>query len=219
MKPIRKIANHTFNDGILTYGEMKEAYDRNNNALDTKPFISIGRLHFSYETIREQDKYKYDTDKFKVSLKIKVMNDRKLRSNHIVNINNIKYSIAHIDYDNKNNNNFLYLTEFKDTLDKHIDIYIKEQIDPFIAPKEIFYRKIWASITTSFVKSNKSAKKETFLRNYTVIMKSDPKILEMEKNGSLQSVIMCFKNTRLMIDQMEVKNLENGLYELTLKEI
>ena len=64
----RKI--NQYNDGVLKFGRYVEKYDNNEILLDEKEFIQEGKLFFSYKTIREQDRLKFDDTGYKIELKI-----------------------------------------------------------------------------------------------------------------------------------------------------
>lgn len=124
---MKKIKFNNFNDGIVEFGEYKESYDIEGNALDEKEFIVSGKLFYSNEYIREQDKLKFDNTGLKVSIKLKVPYMRLIKTSDVIKLNNEFYSIVKLDISNDKTSIYLYLSELVDVLDKHISIFIKER--------------------------------------------------------------------------------------------
>ena len=86
----RKI--NQYNDGVLKFGRYVEKYDNNEILLDEKEFIQEGKLFFSYKTIREQDRLKFDDTGYKIELKINTPYMNKIKSDHIVLIDDITFN-------------------------------------------------------------------------------------------------------------------------------
>ncbi|MBH7858749.1 head-tail adaptor protein, partial [Clostridioides difficile] len=141
---MKKIKFNNFNDGIVEFGEYKESYDIEGNALDEKEFIVSGKLFYSNEYIREQDKLKFDDTGLKVSIKLKVPYMRLIKTSDVIKLNNEFYSIVKLDISNDKTSVYLYLTELVDVLDKHISIFIKERKNVLEDVTIKFYKKIWA---------------------------------------------------------------------------
>lgn len=137
----------SFNDGIIEFGDYIESYDENNNACEEKEFSVKGRLLFSYKTIREQDRLKYDDTGIKVAIKIKTYYISNLNSSNTIRLNNILYSIAHIEPDNFKEKMYIYLTELKNDMNKHISIYRKvSNKNPLTDDKWELFRTVWGDI-------------------------------------------------------------------------
>ncbi|HGL6931336.1 TPA: head-tail adaptor protein, partial [Clostridioides difficile] len=143
---MKKIKFNNFNDGIVEFGEYKESYDIEGNALDEKEFIVSGKLFYSNEYIREQDKLKFDDTGLKVSIKLKVPYMRLIKTSDVIKLNNEFYSIVKLDISNDKTSVYLYLTELVDVLDKHISIFIKERKNVLEDVTIKFYKKIWACV-------------------------------------------------------------------------
>ncbi|MCI2360408.1 head-tail adaptor protein, partial [Clostridioides difficile] len=124
---MKKIKFDNFNDGIIEFGEYKESYDIEGNALDEKKFIVNGKLFYSNEYIREQDRLKFDNTGLKVSIKLKVPYMKLIKTSDVIKLNNEFYSIVKLDISNDKTSIYLYLSELVDVLDKHISIFIKER--------------------------------------------------------------------------------------------
>ncbi|HBF4502405.1 TPA: head-tail adaptor protein, partial [Clostridioides difficile] len=124
---MKKIKFDNFNDGIIEFGEYKESYDIEGNALDEKEFIVNSKLFYSNEYIREQDRLKFDNTGLKVSIKLKVPYMKLIKTSDVIKLNNEFYSIVKLDISNDKTSIYLYLSELVDVLDKHISIFIKER--------------------------------------------------------------------------------------------
>lgn len=143
----RKKNFDSFNDGIIEFGDYIESYDENNNACKEKEFSVKGRLLFSYKTIREQDRLKYDDTGLKVAIKIKTYYLPNLKSSNTIRLNNTLYSIAHIDSDNSKEKMYIYLTELKNDMNKHISIYNKiDDNNPLTDDIWELFRTVWGDI-------------------------------------------------------------------------
>ena len=120
---MKKNKFESYNDGILHYGFYKEVFN-SENILIKKEFAFSGKLFFKTLSIREEDRYSFDTENSKLSLKLKVRKNNIIKINHIVKVNNELYTIKNIDSDS--NNLYIYLTNFEDELDRIIEFYKKE---------------------------------------------------------------------------------------------
>lgn len=85
---MKKIKFDNFNDGIIEFGEYKESYDIEGNALDEKEFIVNSKLFYSNEYIREQDRLKFDNTGLKVSIKLKVPYMKLIKTSDVIKLNN-----------------------------------------------------------------------------------------------------------------------------------
>ncbi|HGL6931327.1 TPA: head-tail adaptor protein, partial [Clostridioides difficile] len=143
---MKKIKFDNFNDGIIEFGEYKESYDIEGNALDEKKFIVNGKLFYSNEYIREQDRLKFDNTGLKVSIKLKVPYMKLIKTSDVIKLNNEFYSIVKLDISNDKTSIYLYLSELVDVLDKHISIFIKERKNVLEDVEMKFYKKVWACV-------------------------------------------------------------------------
>lgn len=143
---MKKLKFDVFNNGLLEFGDLVESVDENLNALDEKEFTVKGRLFFNYMSIRQEDKLKFDDTGFKLTLKIKTPYIDKLVSSHIIKINGQYYSILKIDPSLEQSCLYLYLSELNDILDKHIEIYVKQDVGVLEDKVWNFYRRVWANI-------------------------------------------------------------------------
>ena len=124
----RKI--NQYNDGVLKFGRYVEKYDNNEILLDEKEFIQEGKLFFSYKTIREQDRLKFDDTGYKIELKINTPYMNKIKSDHIVLIDDNVYSIKYIEPDFTKKNLYMFLSNYEDEMDTYISIYKANRISP-----------------------------------------------------------------------------------------
>lgn len=143
---MHKVKFNTYNDGVLFFGKYIESYDINGNATDEKEFIDKGKLFFSYQSIREEDKLKFQDTGKKISMKIKTPYMIAITSSDTVKLDNELYSILHIDKDSKRQSLFIYLTELENELDKHVEIlkeYRKSALDnKVIEPVKTVWGKV-----------------------------------------------------------------------------
>lgn len=170
----RKKNFDSFNDGIIEFGDYIESYDENNNACEEKELSIKGKLLFSYKTIREQDRLKYDDTGVKVSIKIKTYYLPNLKSSNTIRLNNILYSIAHIDPDNSKEKMYIYLTELKNDMNKHISIYTKiDNNNPLTDDRWEQFRTVWGDIeainTVKTLEDTNNGKVENKLKKKFII--------------------------------------------------
>lgn len=216
---MKKIPNYSYTDGVLTFGDLIGNYDSNNNALPTRDFNLVGKLCFKLETFREQDKTKFDSDNVTITLKISVKNNMILKSTHEILINEKYYSVVHIDLDNNGMKKYIYLTDLKDTLDKHITIYQKVQDTPFSKIDYKEQRVIWANVKkVSEIEENK-ADKFSFNLKYEVIVKNDDYFKNLEKNKLFKSVVIHIENKGFTINQIQYLEGVDERMKLYLEEV
>lgn len=154
---MKKIKFDTHNDGIFEFGDYIETYDQDGNALEEKEFIGENKLWFSYKSIREEDRLRYDTTKSKISMKIKTRYLKLLNPSHTIKLDNKYYSVLYIDPDNKKENMYIYLTDLLNDLDKHVSIYVKKANGALEDGTWIFVKKVWARVTSYSYKSEKES--------------------------------------------------------------
>lgn len=154
---MKKLKFDTYNDGFIEYGDYIENYGQDGNALEEREFITKGKLFFSYQSIREQDKLKYDNTGFKVSIKLKTRYINTLKSSDVIRLDNSLYSIAYVEPDNKKQNLYIYLTELVNELDKHISIYMKKKNGALEDDTWELYKTVWSKVYSLGYKSEKES--------------------------------------------------------------
>jgi SPP1 family predicted phage head-tail adaptor len=140
----RKI--NQYNDGVLKFGKYIEKYDGNEILLNEKEFIQEGKLFFSYKAIREQDRLKFDDTGYKVELKINTPYMNKIKSDHIVLLNNNLYSIRYIEPDYSKKNLYIFLSNYEDEMSTYISIYKENRISPIENPKLTLFNCAWCKV-------------------------------------------------------------------------
>lgn len=212
---MKKIKFNNFNDGIVEFGEYKESYDTEGNALDEKEFIVSGKLFFANEYIREQDKLKFDDTGLKVSIKLKVPYMRLIKTSDVIKLNNEFYSIVKLDISNDKTSIYLYLSELVDVLDKHISIFIKERKNVLDDATIKFYKKIWASVedlnSKELIENNsiKTSTNKKFKIRY--IKELDLNI----KQNAITNFVIKYKDKFYNITQILNLEEENKILEIT----
>lgn len=198
---MKKIKFQNYNDGLLLMGNYIDTYDYKGNAMEEKEFIKKGKLFFSLTSIREQDRYNYDTDKIKITLKLKVKYNPVLKSSYIIKIDNKLYKILHLDRDSKKENLYVYLSDYKDNMSKHIDILIREKAASTLEDdKFILFKKVWGNTESS------NEKERVFTIRYL-------NTLDIGTN-SLKSYRIGFNNKIYKINSIINKNADNLLLEI-----
>lgn len=147
----------TYNDGFIEYGDYIESYGQDGNALNEKEFIRKGKLFFSYQSIREQDKLKYDNTGLKVAIKLKTRYVNTLKSSDIIRFDNSLYSVAYVEPDNKKQNLYIFLTDLVNELDKHISIYVKKKNGALEDDTWELYKIVWSKVYSLGYKSEKES--------------------------------------------------------------
>lgn len=218
MNKIIKIPNKSYTDGWIQFGDYEVVEDEKGHEVD-KIFTPSGRISFSFETYREQDKYKFDTENVKIDMKISVPYHRSLNSKHKILIKGTLYSTKYLDVDKIKNTVYLYLTELKDILDKQIDIIHIVRASRFDTPKEELLKTVFANIQKVNISIKDLAEKTKFDNQYTIIIKQNSIIEEYEKNGLLHDILIGVDNVRFTITHINIKDSENSLYELIVKEV
>lgn len=146
---MKKIKFQNYQDGVFAFGNYIETYDDEGNAMKEKEFIPQGKFFFSLTSIREQDRYNYDTDNSKITMKLKVRYNTILKNNIVINLNNKLYNLKNIDVDNKKENLYLYLTDYKDNLCKHIDIMMLEKVNIMDDDKLLLFKRVWGAVEST----------------------------------------------------------------------
>lgn len=149
----RKI--NQYNDGVLKFGKYIEKYDGNEILLNEKEFIQEGKLFFSYKAIREQDRLKFDDTGYKVELKINTPYMNKIKSDHIVLLNNNLYSIRYIEPDYSKKNLYIFLSNYEDEMSTYISIYKENRISPIENPKLTLFNCAWCKVENLLDKSTR----------------------------------------------------------------
>ena len=143
------------NQSILKFGRYVEKYDNNEILLDEKEFIQEGKLFFSYKTIREQDRLKFDDTGYKIELKINTPYMNKIKSDHIVLIDDNVYSIKYIEPDFTKKNLYMFLSNYEDEMDTYISIYKANRISPIANPTLNIFKNAWCKVENILDKSTR----------------------------------------------------------------
>lgn len=143
---MQKVKFQTYNDGIFYYGDYIETYDNVGNAMDKKEFTQLGKFFFSITSIREQDRYNYDTEDSKITMKLKVRYNTILKNNMVILLDNKLYNLKYVDVDGKKENLYLYLTDYEDQLCKHIEIMTIEKASVMEDDKLVLLKRVWGAI-------------------------------------------------------------------------
>ena len=133
----------TYNDGLLYYGAYIESYDTD-GYIKGREFTMTGKLFFNMLSIREEDRYSFDSEESKISLKIKVRKNNFIKTYHIIKINNDLYNIKNTDPDK--NNIYLYLSNHVEELDRILEIYEIKETSTLEDSSEVLYEKVFANI-------------------------------------------------------------------------
>lgn len=197
---MKKIKFQNYQDGVFAFGNYIETYDDEGNAMNEKEFIPQGKFFFSLTSIREQDRYNYDTDNFKITMKLKVRYNTILKNNMVINLNNKLYNLKNIDVDNKKENLYLYLSDYKDNLCKHIDIMMLEKVNVMEDDRLLLFKRVWGAI------ENVSDSEGTFTIRY--IEKFDT------SSNKLNKYRIKYNNKIYKIKAIINKNADNKLLEI-----
>lgn len=216
---MNKVKFNTYNDGILSFGEYIESYDINGNATDKKEFTALGKLFFSYQVIREQDKLKFDDTGKKISIKIKVPYMTQINSSNIIKINNELYSIGYIDTDVYKHSIYIYLTELQNELNTHIELYKQIRKSALENKTLEFYKKVWAKVEdiqdNSIVRDMSQRVKH---RKKVTIRYLDDLDINIYKKVTVDYKVK-YKDIYYNIDQVINVEEENKLFEITIERI
>lgn len=143
---MKKNKFQNYSDGLFFYGDYIETYDSLGNAMDRKEFTQKGKFFFSITSIREQDRYNYDTENSKITMKLKVRYNTILKNNIVILLDNKLYNLKYVDVDGKKENLYLYLTDYKDQLCKHIEIMTIEKVGVMEDDKLVLLKRVWGAI-------------------------------------------------------------------------
>lgn len=217
---MKKVKFDTYNDGLFEYGDYIESYDNLGNACKEKEFIPNGKLFFSYEKIREQDKLKYDHTGLRVSIKLKTRYISNINTSNVIKLDGNLYSIAYIDPDNKRQNLYIYLTELINELDKHLFIYSKKVNGPMEDDTWELYKIVWSKIISSSYKSEKETVEANKLTPgiYKTATIRYLDILDLSINGSA-SIDFKVKYKDQFYNILQIVNVDelDEILELSLK--
>lgn len=149
----RKISQ--YNDGVLKFGKYSEKYNQDGNLLNEKEFIQEGKLFFSYKSIREQDRLKFDDTGYKIELKINTPYMNSIKSDHVVLIENNTYSIKYIEPDYNKRNLYIFLSNYEDEMDTYISIYTVNRVSPIANPTLNIFKNAWCKVENLLDKSTR----------------------------------------------------------------
>lgn len=144
-----------YNDGILRFGKYLEKYNQKGELLSEKEFTQDGRLFFSYKSIREQDRLKFDDTGYKIELKINTPYMNLIKSDHVVLIENNIYSIRYIEPDYNKKNLYIFLSNYEDEMDTYISIYKDIKTNPIKNNEMILFQNAWCKVENLSDKSTR----------------------------------------------------------------
>ncbi len=215
---MKNVKFNIYDSGILEFGRYIESYGLDGNAAKEKEFIQDGKLFFSYQSIREQDKLKIDDTGKKVSIKIKVPYMTKLSSSSTINLDNELYSIAYIDPCTKKQSMYIYLTDLDNELDKHIEIYRLSRKNELEDKLEELYRIVWAKVEEISDNSKSSYDAIRRINQYKKVTIRYLKDLDPNINiNSNNEYLIKYKNVKYNINQAINVNDDDKLLELSLE--
>lgn len=218
MKKIVRIPKNNYSSGYIQFGDYEVIEDEKGNEIENE-FRYYGYLSYDYSRYREEDKTKFGTNDVNVDMKIKVPYTKLLCSNHkIIHDDNV-YEIKYIDINQISKNAYLYLTKLEHILDTIVSLNIITKNSEFEQPTETLLKKVFVNINKISLSIEELAEKKKFTNKYTVIMKKNTIIEELEKNDRLNDLIITLQNRRLVINHINVKSREKGLYELITEEV
>lgn len=145
----------TYNNGVLRFGRYVEKYDDNKILLNEKEFIQEGKLFFSYKSIREQDRLKFDDTGYKIELKINTPYMDLIKSDHVVLIENNTYSIKYIEPDYNKRNLYIFLSNYEDEMDTYISIYTVNRVSPIANLTLNIFKNAWCKVENLLDKSTR----------------------------------------------------------------
>lgn len=189
-----KVKFEKYNSGVIICGEYVESYDKSGNACKEKEFVQKGKFFFSYKSIREQDKLKYEDTGKRVSIKMKIPFNNIIKTNDTILLNNELYSIAYLEPDNSKESIYIYLTELMNILSKHIDIYIKKDVG--VLEDDIFnhLKTVWGDV------------EEIVSARITESTKDDKVSLSSEKKFTIR-----------YLEQLDISNYKNVSVKYKIK--
>lgn len=144
-----------YNDGVLKFGKYSEKYNQDGKLLNEKEFIQEGKLFFSYKSIREQDRLKFDDTGYKIELKINTPYMNSIKSDHVVLIENNIYSIKYIEPDYNKRNLYIFLSNYEDEMDTYISIYTVNRVSPIANPTLNIFKNAWCKVENLLDKSTR----------------------------------------------------------------
>lgn len=216
---MKKIKFNTYNDGIFEFGEYNESYNSEGNATEEKEFIIKGKLFFSYQSIREQDKLKFDNTGEKITMKIKVPYMTSITSSHIIKLNGELFSVIYIEPDIKKQNLYIYLTDLENDLDKHIEIlkeFRKSALENKILDR---FKVVWAKVEDiregSAVKDISQRIKHKKIVTIRYLNELD---VNLNKKATVDFKLK-YKKIIYNIDQIINVNDSNELLEITIERV
>lgn len=155
LKVMLKRTINQYNDGILRFGKYLEKYNQKGELLSEKEFTQDGRLFFSYKSIREQDRLKFDDTGYKIELKINTPYMNLIKSDHVVLIENNIYSIRYIEPDYNKKNLYIFLSNYEDEMDTYISIYKDIKTNPIKNNEMILFQNAWCKVENLSDKSTR----------------------------------------------------------------
>lgn len=216
----RKI--NQYNDGVLKFGKYIEKYNENNDLLNEKEFIQEGKLFFSYKAIREQDRLKFDDTGYKIELKINTPYMNKINSDHVVLIDNYRYSIKYIEPDYSKRNLYIFLSNYEDEMNTYISIYRNINVSPIKNSELILFTNAWCKVENISNKSTRETKANDISK---IIVQKKITLKYIEEldcsmtNDVISNYKICIDNIKYKIIGSENVNNEKSLIQLIIEKV
>ena len=216
----RKI--NQYNDGVLKFGKYSDKYDENGILLNEKEFIQEGKLFFSYKTIREQDRLKFDNTGYKIELKINTPYMDIIKSNHVCVIEDNIYNIKYIEPDYNKRNLYIFLSNYEDEMDTYISIYKEIKTSPIKNPEIVLFKNAWCKVENLSDKSTRE-KKNQDITKLIVQKKITLKYIKELDSSVTNDIISKYKINingvkYKIISSLNVKN-EKSLIQLEIEKV
>lgn len=211
-----------YNDGVLKFGKYLEKYDEAGYLLNKKEFIQEGKLFFSYKSIREQDRLKFDDTGYKIDLKINTPYMNNIKSNHVILIESNMYSIKYIEPDFSKRNLYMFLSNYEDEMDTYIYIYKEIKTNPLKNPVLKLFTNAWCKVENLLDKSTRE-KSSNDISKILVQKKITLKYIKELDSSITNNVIanykICINDVKYkIISSMNVKN-EKSLIQLEIEKV
>lgn len=216
----RKI--NQYNDGVLKFGKYSDKYDENGILLNEKEFIQEGKLFFSYKTIREQDRLKFDNTGYKIELKINTPYMDIIKSNYVCVIEDNIYNIKYIEPDYNKRNLYIFLSNYEDEMDTYISIYKEIKTSPIKNPEIILFKNAWCKVENLSDKSTREKKNQDITK--LIVQKKITLKYIKELDSSITNDIISKYKINIngvkykIISSLNVKN-EKSLIQLEIEKV
>ncbi|MGL5507209.1 MAG: phage head closure protein [Paraclostridium sp.] len=213
---MKRIYKTTYLDGMVKFGKMQTIPDAEGYNIE-KFYDMFGVVFYKIEQIRESDFLKFDTDKIKVTKKIKIQAHNDLKATHVLQFSDGE--LLKIEYiePTKRGEYILYLSNYTDTLEDVIEIHYRKST--FECLEEKLLTKILSNVKfEQLTHENLANKTKSNIKCTITIVESDL-IKNYQKNDLLKSLVIKYESYCLTISHANIKSRENGLYELICEGI